>query len=134
MTAHRNTGTQRVAAELKDEKYWSLRRKNNLAAKRSRDNRRLKDMKISMKAEALDKQVVSRSFKQKLIENFWSCIMNGGRKQRTFKQEKAITWDWLANGLKPIRGCRFFLLKKCLLQNQFIYFSGYDWFEKEALM
>lgn len=56
VTSVSRTNKERVAAELKDEKYWSLRRKNNLAAKRSRDNRRLKDMKISMKAEALDKQ------------------------------------------------------------------------------
>ncbi|MPC56907.1 Hepatic leukemia factor [Portunus trituberculatus] len=46
-----------VPAELKDDKYWARRRKNNLAAKRSRDARRLKENQIAMRANFLEKEV-----------------------------------------------------------------------------
>lgn len=48
---------QFVPMELKDEKYWARRRKNNLAAKRSRDARRLKENQIAMRANFLEKEV-----------------------------------------------------------------------------
>ncbi|KAK8388149.1 hypothetical protein O3P69_020206 [Scylla paramamosain] len=48
--------TQFVPAELKDDKYWARRRKNNLAAKRSRDARRLKENQIAMRANFLEKE------------------------------------------------------------------------------
>lgn len=48
---------QFVPQELKDEKYWARRRKNNLAAKRSRDARRLKENQIAMRANFLEKEV-----------------------------------------------------------------------------
>uniref|UniRef100_A0A0P4VYE9 BZIP domain-containing protein n=1 Tax=Scylla olivacea TaxID=85551 RepID=A0A0P4VYE9_SCYOL len=47
---------QFVPAELKDDKYWARRRKNNLAAKRSRDARRLKENQIAMRANFLEKE------------------------------------------------------------------------------
>lgn len=47
---------QFVPAELKDEKYWARRRKNNMAAKRSRDARRLKENQIAMRANFLEKE------------------------------------------------------------------------------
>lgn len=43
--------------EMKDEKYWARRRKNNMAAKRSRDARRLKENQIAMRANFLEKEV-----------------------------------------------------------------------------
>uniref|UniRef100_V9L6U3 Hepatic leukemia factor n=1 Tax=Callorhinchus milii TaxID=7868 RepID=V9L6U3_CALMI len=39
-----------------DEKYWARRRKNNLAAKRSRDARRLKENQIAIRAAFLEKE------------------------------------------------------------------------------
>ncbi len=40
--------------ELKDEKYWARRKKNNLAAKRSRDARRMKENQIAVTASYLE--------------------------------------------------------------------------------
>lgn len=48
---------QFVPEELKDDKYWARRRKNNIAAKRSRDARRQKENQIAMRARYLEKEV-----------------------------------------------------------------------------
>lgn len=48
--------------DLKDDKYWARRRKNNMAAKRSRDARRVKENQIAMRANFLEKEVVSALF------------------------------------------------------------------------
>ncbi|XP_056458487.1 D site albumin promoter binding protein b [Gadus chalcogrammus] len=45
-----------VPEDLKDEKYWSRRCKNNEAAKRSRDARRLKENQISVRAAYLERE------------------------------------------------------------------------------
>ncbi|XP_042555976.1 D site-binding protein [Dipodomys spectabilis] len=45
-----------VPEDQKDEKYWSRRYKNNEAAKRSRDARRLKENQISVRAAFLEKE------------------------------------------------------------------------------
>jgi len=42
--------------EKKDEKYWEKRGKNNIAARRSREARRLKENQIAMRAAYLEKQ------------------------------------------------------------------------------
>ena len=47
---------------MKDDKYWARRRKNNMAAKRSRDARRVKENQIAMRAAFLEKEVVSGLF------------------------------------------------------------------------
>jgi leukemia factor-related protein len=47
---------QFVPDELKDEKYWARRRKNNLAAKRSRDARRMKENQIALRAYYLQRE------------------------------------------------------------------------------
>lgn len=39
-----------------DDKYWVRRRKNNMAAKRSRDARRLKENQIAIRAAFLEKE------------------------------------------------------------------------------
>lgn len=41
---------------LKDDKYWARRHKNNFAAKRSRDARRVKENQIAMRAAFLEKE------------------------------------------------------------------------------
>ncbi|GAB0099863.1 GATA zinc finger domain-containing protein 10 isoform X1 [Sergentomyia squamirostris] len=50
---------QFVPEELKDDKYWARRRKNNIAAKRSRDARRQKENQIAMRARYLEKENMS---------------------------------------------------------------------------
>ncbi|XP_063282484.1 thyrotroph embryonic factor isoform X6 [Pelobates fuscus] len=45
-----------VPNEMKDEKYWNRRNKNNVAAKRSRDARRLKENQITVRAAFLEKE------------------------------------------------------------------------------
>lgn len=41
---------------MKDDKYWQRRRKNNVAAKRSRDARRVKENHIALRASYLEKE------------------------------------------------------------------------------
>ncbi|XP_075702972.1 hepatic leukemia factor isoform X2 [Rhinoderma darwinii] len=45
-----------IPDDLKDEKYWARRKKNNMAAKRSRDARRLKENQIAIRAGFLEKE------------------------------------------------------------------------------
>uniref|UniRef100_A0A8C7F1Q4 HLF transcription factor, PAR bZIP family member a n=2 Tax=Oncorhynchus kisutch TaxID=8019 RepID=A0A8C7F1Q4_ONCKI len=45
-----------IPEDLKDDKYWARRRKNNVAAKRSRDARRLKENQIAIRAGFLEKE------------------------------------------------------------------------------
>ena len=46
-----------VPDDLKDDKYWARRKKNNTAAKRSRDARRIKENQIALRAAFLEKQI-----------------------------------------------------------------------------
>ncbi|XP_043535824.1 thyrotroph embryonic factor-like isoform X2 [Chiloscyllium plagiosum] len=45
-----------VPPEQKDDRYWARRKKNNVAAKRSRDARRLKENQITVRAAFLEKE------------------------------------------------------------------------------
>ncbi|KAM6951432.1 thyrotroph embryonic factor-like [Aplochiton taeniatus] len=45
-----------VPEEQKDDKYWHRRKKNNVAAKRSRDARRLKENQITVRAAFLERE------------------------------------------------------------------------------
>lgn len=45
-----------IPEDLKDDRYWARRRKNNYAAKRSRDARRLKENQIAIRAGFLEKE------------------------------------------------------------------------------
>jgi hepatic leukemia factor len=47
---------QFVPNELKDDRYWARRRKNNMAAKRSRDARRMKENQIALRASYLERE------------------------------------------------------------------------------
>lgn len=44
--------------EMKDDKYWARREKNNMAAKRSRDIRRIKENQIALRAAFLESEVI----------------------------------------------------------------------------
>lgn len=61
---------QFVPDELKDDKYWARRRKNNIAAKRSRDARRQKENQIAMRARYLEKEVNWLSLSLQLFKPF----------------------------------------------------------------
>ncbi|XP_063702826.1 hepatic leukemia factor-like isoform X7 [Culicoides brevitarsis] len=63
---------QFVPDEMKDDKYWARRRKNNMAAKRSRDARRMKENQIALRAGYLEKEVnmnLHREVEQLKLEN-----------------------------------------------------------------
>ncbi len=53
--------------ELKDDKYWARRRKNNVAAKRSRDARRMKENQIAVRATYLERE---NDLLRKQLEDF----------------------------------------------------------------
>jgi len=54
-----------VRDEDKDEKYWDKRRKNNMAAKRSREARRSRENQISLRASYLEKD--NAALKEELL-------------------------------------------------------------------
>jgi hypothetical protein len=56
-----------VPDELKDDKYWARRRKNNVAAKRSRDARRMKENQIAVRATYLERE---NDLLRKQLEDF----------------------------------------------------------------
>jgi len=45
-----------VDETAKDDRYWQRRKKNNVAAKRSRDARRVKENQIAMRASFLESE------------------------------------------------------------------------------
>jgi hepatic leukemia factor len=58
---------QFVPDDMKDDKYWARRRKNNMAAKRSRDARRMKENQIALRAGFLEKEVSSSNIHTHLL-------------------------------------------------------------------
>jgi hypothetical protein len=58
-----------IPNELKDDSYWERRRKNNLAAKRSREKRRLNDIVLEAKVIELNKKHNILKFKLDLVMN-----------------------------------------------------------------
>lgn len=58
---------QFVPDDMKDEKYWARRRKNNLAAKRSRDARRVKENQIAIRAAYLEKE--NQKLREQLVND-----------------------------------------------------------------
>ncbi|XP_072299847.1 TEF transcription factor, PAR bZIP family member b isoform X2 [Eucyclogobius newberryi] len=55
----------------KDDKYWSRRKKNNVAAKRSRDARRLKENQITVRASFLERE--NAALRQQVAELRKDC-------------------------------------------------------------
>uniref|UniRef100_UPI0037E8BF0A TEF transcription factor, PAR bZIP family member b isoform X2 n=1 Tax=Semicossyphus pulcher TaxID=241346 RepID=UPI0037E8BF0A len=60
-----------VPDEQKDDKYWSRRKKNNVAAKRSRDARRLKENQITVRASFLERE--NSALRQQVAELRKDC-------------------------------------------------------------
>lgn len=68
---------QFVPDEKKDDRYWARRRKNNMAAKRSRDARRAKENQIVVRAGFLEKQV--------RISNFYKLVKRRPTQKSNFQ-------------------------------------------------
>lgn len=63
-----------VPEDAKDDKYWSRRKKNNVAAKRSRDARRVKENQIAVRASFLEREnAVLRQEVAELRKDFGRC-------------------------------------------------------------
>ncbi|XP_053194658.1 TEF transcription factor, PAR bZIP family member b isoform X1 [Scomber japonicus] len=60
-----------VPEEQKDDKYWCRRKKNNVAAKRSRDARRLKENQITVRASFLERE--NAALRQQVAELRKDC-------------------------------------------------------------
>ncbi|XP_047671722.1 TEF transcription factor, PAR bZIP family member b isoform X1 [Tachysurus fulvidraco] len=60
-----------VPEDSKDEKYWMRRKKNNVAAKRSRDARRLKENQIAVRANFLERE--NAALRQEVAELRKNC-------------------------------------------------------------
>lgn len=58
-----------VPEEKKDGSYWERRRKNNEAAKRSRDNRRVKEEEIAMRAAFLEQENLKLRAQVAILKN-----------------------------------------------------------------
>lgn len=54
-----------------DDRYWSRRKKNNVAAKRSRDARRLKENQITVRASFLERE--NAALRQQMAELRKDC-------------------------------------------------------------
>jgi hypothetical protein len=74
---------QSISDNLKDDKYWERRRKNNAAAKRSREERLQKEAEVARQANGLHTE--NAELKRSLAE---ALIDNEQLKQRLAKYEK----------------------------------------------
>jgi bZIP factor len=59
----------REGEDIKDEAYWERRRKNNEAAKRSRDARRAKEDEIAIRAAFLEQENLKLRFELANLKN-----------------------------------------------------------------
>lgn len=60
-----------MPSESKDERYWEKREKNNVAARRSREARRLKENQIALRTAYLEKEnaTLKRELEEAKAEN-----------------------------------------------------------------
>jgi hypothetical protein len=74
-----------VLVHQKDDKYWEKRGKNNIAARRSREARRLKENQIALRTAYLEKQNADLK----------SALQDFNRKNEKLEMEKKILKDKL---------------------------------------
>lgn len=79
-----------------DEKYWTRRHKNNEAAKRSRDARRLKENQISVRAAYLERE--NAALRQEVAEIRKEL---GRCRSILSKYENRLPDQWNTRGTKP---------------------------------
>ncbi|CAF0747822.1 unnamed protein product [Brachionus calyciflorus] len=77
-----------IPAELKDEHYWERRRKNNLAAKRSREKRRLNDLVLETKL--LELTNVNHVLKLKLDLCMKKCNLSEDEMTKLFEENRHL--------------------------------------------
>ncbi|XP_078494701.1 transcription factor protein [Ciona intestinalis] len=65
-----------VSSDSKDVKYWNRRNKNNVAAKRSREARRIKENQIAMRANFLEKENESLKMEVSDLRSELKRVMN----------------------------------------------------------
>lgn len=106
---------QFVPDDLKDDKYWARRRKNNMAAKRSRDARRMKENQIALRAGFLEKEVnLPTPLKLKnthLNQALSLCVVLMELHQCSgnhvlCKIESFLLWNTYGNSIIPFQTCR----------------------------
>ena len=98
-----------VSEERKDEKYWERRRKNNMAAKRSRDARRAKETQIAIQATLLERE--NKNLTQELSK---------ARAENLLLRERLQKYEQVWN-LKKIS------LEKCDLTTWLYNYSSRSW-------
>ena len=69
-----------VPEDCKDDKYWNRRKKNNVAAKRSRDARRIKENQIAMRASFLEQENMALREELKKVKEENSALKNSIKK------------------------------------------------------
>jgi leukemia factor-related protein len=74
---------QFVPDQMKDDKYWARRTKNNMAAKRSRDARRIKENQIALRASFLEKENNSLRLELENVRRDNEALMAKLRKYET---------------------------------------------------
>lgn len=77
-----------IPAELKDEHYWERRRKNNLAAKRSREKRRLNDLVLETKL--LELTNINHVLKLKLDLCMKKCNLSEDEMNKLFEENRHL--------------------------------------------
>ncbi|ESO10250.1 hypothetical protein HELRODRAFT_146802, partial [Helobdella robusta] len=68
------SGKRSSSGQYKDEAYWERRRKNNEAAKRSRDTRRQKEEEIAQTAQSLAEENLGLKAQIKILRNELSTL------------------------------------------------------------
>lgn len=71
--------TTKSNSAAKDSKYWERRKRNNLAAKRSREAKRARDMEISKKTSALEKENANL---KKQVQKLKAAVKNAEKRLR----------------------------------------------------
>jgi len=73
-TQSQPTSTSASSVEKKDDSYWDRRRKNNEAAKRSRDARRLKEDEVLKRAKFLEQENTALKAQMKMLRAEFSRL------------------------------------------------------------
>ncbi|CAF1214141.1 unnamed protein product [Adineta steineri] len=79
-----------IPNDMKDDHYWERRRKNNLAAKRSREKRRLNDIVLGMKTKVVELSNENETLKAKLHLMLSRLNMKETEMENIFEEEQRL--------------------------------------------
>lgn len=65
--------------DVKDQAYWEKRKKNNEAAKRSRDARRAKEDELAIRTAFLEEENIRLKLENEMLRNQLDKILNSPR-------------------------------------------------------